>query len=58
MARSKREIPHYYLATTFDMHRAMTWLAEENLRRPVPDRFLYGVLLLRRWRWGSRRSRS
>jgi pyruvate dehydrogenase E2 component (dihydrolipoamide acetyltransferase) len=47
MARSKREIPHYYLATTIDMHRAMTWLAEENLRRPVPDRLLYGVLLIK-----------
>jgi pyruvate dehydrogenase E2 component (dihydrolipoyllysine-residue acetyltransferase) len=47
MARSKREIPHYYLATTIDMHRAMIWLAEENLRRPVPDRLLYGVLLIK-----------
>jgi pyruvate dehydrogenase E2 component (dihydrolipoamide acetyltransferase) len=47
MARSKREIPHYYLATTIDMHRAMTWLAEENLRRPVTERLLYGVLLLK-----------
>jgi pyruvate dehydrogenase E2 component (dihydrolipoyllysine-residue acetyltransferase) len=47
MARSKREIPHYYLATTIDMHRATTWLAEENLRRPVPDRLLYGVLLIK-----------
>jgi pyruvate dehydrogenase E2 component (dihydrolipoamide acetyltransferase) len=47
MARSKREIPHYYLATTVDMHRAMTWLAEENRRRPVTDRLLPGVLLLK-----------
>ena len=47
MARSKREIPHYYLATTIDMHRAMTWVAEENLKRPVPDRLLYGVLLIK-----------
>jgi len=47
MARSKREIPHYYLATTIDMHRAMTWLAEQNLERPVADRLLYGVLLLK-----------
>jgi pyruvate dehydrogenase E2 component (dihydrolipoamide acetyltransferase) len=47
MARSKREIPHYYLATTIDMHEAMTWLAEENLRRPVTDRLLYGVLLIK-----------
>jgi pyruvate dehydrogenase E2 component (dihydrolipoamide acetyltransferase) len=25
----------------------MTWLAEENLRRPVQDRLLYGVLLIK-----------
>jgi pyruvate dehydrogenase E2 component (dihydrolipoamide acetyltransferase) len=47
MARSKREIPHYYLATTIDMSRAMAWLAAENLERPVTERLLYSVLLLR-----------
>jgi pyruvate dehydrogenase E2 component (dihydrolipoamide acetyltransferase) len=47
MARSKREIPHYYLATTIDMHRAMTWLAEENVKRSVEDRLLYGVVLVK-----------
>ena len=47
MTRSKREIPHYYLATTVDMHRAMTWLAEQNLKRSVEDRLLYGVLLIK-----------
>ena len=47
MARSKREIPHYYLATTIDMHPAMTWLVEENLNRAVTDRLLYGVLLIK-----------
>ena len=47
MSRSKREIPHYYLATTIDMHRAMTWLAEENRKRSVEDRLLYGILLLK-----------
>jgi pyruvate dehydrogenase E2 component (dihydrolipoamide acetyltransferase) len=47
MARSKREIPHYYLATTIDMHRAMSWLAGENLTRPIEDRLLYGVLLIK-----------
>lgn len=47
MARSKREIPHYYLSTTIDMHRATTWLAEENVKRSVTDRLLYGVLLLK-----------
>lgn len=47
MARSKREIPHYYLSTTIDMNRAMTWLAETNLNRSVVDRLLYGVLLIK-----------
>ena len=47
MARSKREIPHYYLSTTIDMSRALTWLAQENLKRPVEDRLVYGALLLK-----------
>jgi len=47
MARSKREIPHYYLSTTINMSNAMAWLAEENLKRPVVDRLLFGVLLIK-----------
>jgi pyruvate dehydrogenase E2 component (dihydrolipoamide acetyltransferase) len=47
MARSKREIPHYYLSTTVDMARAMSWLAAQNAKRPVTKRLLYSVLLLR-----------
>jgi pyruvate dehydrogenase E2 component (dihydrolipoamide acetyltransferase) len=47
MARSKREIPHYYLSTTIDLSNAMAWLAAENLKRPVVDRLLYGVLLIK-----------
>lgn len=47
MARSKREIPHYYLATTIDLHRASSWLAAENERRPPEKRLLPGVLLLK-----------
>jgi pyruvate dehydrogenase E2 component (dihydrolipoamide acetyltransferase) len=47
MARSKREIPHYYLSTTIDISRAMRWLAAENLKRPVENRLLYGVLLVK-----------
>ena len=47
MARSKREIPHYYLSTTVDMSRALSWLSTENAHRPVTKRFLYSVLLLR-----------
>jgi pyruvate dehydrogenase E2 component (dihydrolipoamide acetyltransferase) len=47
MARSKREIPHYYLGTRIDLSRALAWLAAENARRPVGDRLLPAVLLLR-----------
>jgi pyruvate dehydrogenase E2 component (dihydrolipoamide acetyltransferase) len=47
MARSKREIPHYYLSTPIEMSRSMGWLSEQNLKRPVSDRFLYGVLLIK-----------
>lgn len=47
MARSKREIPHYYLGTTIDMSRALEWLAAENSKRPVKKRILYGVLLIK-----------
>lgn len=47
MGRSKREIPHYYLATHIDMSRAMEWLRAENLKRPVTERLLYAVVLLK-----------
>ena len=47
MARSKREIPHYYLATTIDLGRAMAWLVERNAAVPVAERLLPGVLLLK-----------
>lgn len=47
MARSKREIPHYYLSTTIDMGRAVMWLREANRQRPITERLLYGVLLIK-----------
>lgn len=47
MARSKREIPHYYLNSTIDMQIALNWLAAENAKRPVTKRLLYSVLLIR-----------
>jgi pyruvate dehydrogenase E2 component (dihydrolipoamide acetyltransferase) len=47
MARAKREIPHYYLAHTIDLHRALAWLAAENARRAVDERLLPGVLLVK-----------
>jgi pyruvate dehydrogenase E2 component (dihydrolipoyllysine-residue acetyltransferase) len=47
MARSKREIPHYYLGTEIDMSKAMKWLQAENLKRPVTERLLYSVMLFK-----------
>ena len=47
MARSKREIPHYYLADTIDLEPALEWLEAENLKRSVPERMLYSVLLFK-----------
>lgn len=47
MARSKREIPHYYLGADIDMTRALAWVEEENLRRSMADRLLPAVLLLK-----------
>jgi pyruvate dehydrogenase E2 component (dihydrolipoamide acetyltransferase) len=47
MARSKREIPHYYLGTEVDLSRAMAWLGAENARRGVAERLLPVVLLLK-----------
>jgi pyruvate dehydrogenase E2 component (dihydrolipoamide acetyltransferase) len=47
MARSKREIPHYYLAHPIDLHRTLTWLTSENARRPVDQRLLHGVVLVK-----------
>ena len=47
MARSKREIPHYYLAHTLDLEPALAWLQAENAKRPVTQRMLYGALLLK-----------
>lgn len=47
MARSKREIPHYYLATTVDFTPAREWLSRWNEQRPVTERILPAALLLK-----------
>lgn len=47
MGRSKREIPHYYLASTIDFEAAATWLAAYNAERPPQARLLPAVLLLK-----------
>jgi pyruvate dehydrogenase E2 component (dihydrolipoamide acetyltransferase) len=47
MTRANREIPHYYLSTTIDLKPALDWLARQNEQRPITERLLYGVLLLK-----------
>jgi pyruvate dehydrogenase E2 component (dihydrolipoamide acetyltransferase) len=47
MARSKREIPHYYLAADLDLGPALDWLRRHNREIPVARRVLPAALLLR-----------
>jgi pyruvate dehydrogenase E2 component (dihydrolipoamide acetyltransferase) len=47
MARSKREIPHYYLSTTIDVSAAADWLERANLERPVTARLVLPALLIK-----------
>lgn len=47
MAKSKREIPHYYLQSRADMSASLKWLEAENAKRGIKDRLLPAVLLLR-----------
>jgi pyruvate dehydrogenase E2 component (dihydrolipoamide acetyltransferase) len=47
MARSKREIPHYYLAEDVLLTAATDWLAKQNASRGVADRLLLAPLLLK-----------
>lgn len=47
MARSAREIPHYYVSSTLDVSPLMSWLERENAARPPPRRLLYLVPILK-----------
>jgi pyruvate dehydrogenase E2 component (dihydrolipoamide acetyltransferase) len=47
MAKSKREIPHYYLSTNIDMARAQAWLSETNATREPDARLLAAALTLK-----------
>jgi pyruvate dehydrogenase E2 component (dihydrolipoamide acetyltransferase) len=40
MARSNREIPHYYVSLDIELAALTDWLAEENVKRSVVDRLL------------------
>ncbi|MEO8653207.1 MAG: 2-oxo acid dehydrogenase subunit E2, partial [Ramlibacter sp.] len=47
MSRSKREIPHYYLASTIDFGAAAAWLQAWNGERAPEERLLPAALLLK-----------
>lgn len=47
MARSKREIPHYYLRHQVNMAAATRWLEDENATRTPEARLLMGTLLVK-----------
>ena len=47
MSRSKREIPHYYLANEIILDAALGWLTEQNAGRPITERLLPAVLQLK-----------
>ncbi len=47
MSRSKREIPHYYLADEVILDTALAWLTEQNMNRPITERLLPAVLQLK-----------
>lgn len=47
MARSKREIPHYYVSATIDVTAMTNWLTAYNTERPVAERVLPAVPLLK-----------
>lgn len=47
MARSKREIPHYYLESVIELHSMLERLAELNSERPVADRILPAAVLMK-----------
>ncbi|HEU4915100.1 MAG TPA: dihydrolipoamide acetyltransferase family protein [Acidimicrobiia bacterium] len=47
MSRSKKEIPHYYLAARVDMSRTLDWLERLNAERPIAGRILPAVPLLK-----------
>lgn len=47
MSRSKRDIPHYYLSETVDLHAALSWLEHFNRDREPLARILPAVLFLK-----------
>jgi len=47
MSRAKREIPHYYVATTVDLTELTGWLRRTNRERAVSERIVPAAALLK-----------
>ena len=47
MARSKREIPHYFVSTEVDISPTFEWLDAENAGRDVSERLNTGVVFVK-----------
>lgn len=47
MSRSKREIPHYYVAEDIPLAKALSWLQATNAQRDMAERLLPAALLLK-----------
>jgi pyruvate dehydrogenase E2 component (dihydrolipoamide acetyltransferase) len=47
MARSKREVPHYYLGCELDVEDAVRWLEALNRVRPIAERVLFAAFALK-----------
>jgi pyruvate dehydrogenase E2 component (dihydrolipoamide acetyltransferase) len=55
MARSKREIPHYYLEHQVDVTACERWLAQTNAPRPPDNRLIFGALAIKAAALAARR---
>jgi pyruvate dehydrogenase E2 component (dihydrolipoamide acetyltransferase) len=55
MARSKRDIPHYYLAQQVDVTPCEQWLSRTNAARPPDKRLLIGALAIKSVALAARR---
>ncbi len=55
MARSKREIPHYYLEHQVEITACEQWLAERNAALPPDNRLLLGALAVKAVALAARR---
>jgi pyruvate dehydrogenase E2 component (dihydrolipoamide acetyltransferase) len=47
MARSKREIPHYYVGHTVDVTKSIAWMRAQNDAHPPEQRLVFAALLLK-----------